>query len=107
MRWIEMVSTVRWAWPSRSSKAGLIADQAALKSVLGPGHESPGNVEALDCREAKEKLREWTENLERSNRKSFEIRRELAAAADLDTLTKRCPSFQAFRKELRAMLFPS
>ena len=81
----------------------LIADQAALTTVLGSGHESPASVEALDCRVAKDKLRGWSESQARPGRDAMAIRRELAEAVNLDTLAARCPSYVEFRREIEAL----
>lgn len=87
----------------REFESWLIADQAALTRVLGPGHESPASVEALGCRVAKDKLRGWSESQARPGRDSLDIRRELAEAVDLETLTERCPAYEAFRREIEAL----
>ena len=78
----------------------LMADQDALTAVLGPGHASPPDIEAMGCRQAKDQLMGWTTQAARPGRGPFELRIELAKTLDLDVLTKRCGSFRAFRREL-------
>lgn len=81
----------------------LIADQAALTQVLGPGHAAPPTVEGMSRRQAKDLLGNWARAASREGRGPFHLRCELAAAVDLDVLTQGCPSYAAFRDEVAAL----
>ena len=83
----------------REFESWLLADQAALNHVFGPGKQSPAKIEAMDCRLAKETINSWAAEIAHEGRSALSIRRQLAAAVDLQELGKRCPSFAAFRQE--------
>ncbi len=81
----------------------LIADQAALDTILRPGHPSPAAPEDLGLRVAKQQVNSWCQAVANDRRPLLAVRRELAAALDLETVRKKCPSFDAFCKELAAL----
>src|SRR5262249_54579948 len=79
----------------------LIADPTAVRTVLQratvdepPEGRPPGRAKAL--------LSDWSAAL-RARPSPAEIRRSLAATLSLDVVAQRCPSFAAFRSELRAV----
>lgn len=85
-------------------EAWLIADDAALRRVFGPRHSVPEDPESLPPGEAKRRLQAWVDAASRPGRGQHELRRELAAALDVDTVAARCPSFADFRAEVEAVL---
>ncbi|HLK99629.1 MAG TPA: DUF4276 family protein [Myxococcaceae bacterium] len=82
-------------------EAWLIADPAALKSVLRQTLALPRAPEKLPRREAKELLTSWCEEHARS-RDAAEVRRDLARQCDLDTLSRQCSAFERFLRKLQA-----
>lgn len=84
-------------------EAWLLADAAALSAVLGRSKSSPSSPEKLACREAKQLLSKWINEIATEKRNTADIRRELALAADLDVLSNTCPSFKVFQQELLQM----
>jgi len=82
-------------------EAWLIADPAALKSVIRQALTLPKSPEKLSRREAKELLNSWCEEHARS-RDAAEVRRDLARQCDLDTLSRQCSAFERFLRKLQA-----
>lgn len=82
-------------------EAWLVADPAALRSVLRQTLTLPKSPEKLARRQAKELLQQWCEEHARS-RDAAEIRRDLARQCDLDTLCRQCSAFELFLRKLQA-----
>lgn len=81
-------------------EAWLIADEAAAAVELGQRLSRSKDPEQMARREAKELLKGWLEVSVRAGAAAWELRRGLAARADLAVIADRCPAFAAFRKEL-------
>ena len=86
-------------------EAWLIADAEALSNVLGRSKNSPESPEKLTCREAKQRLSTWLNEIATEKRNTQDIRRELASTIDLEVLANTCPSFKAFQQELLKINF--
>lgn len=84
-------------------EALLIADPAAVKSVLAPNEDQPPNPEALSPGQAKELLQRWHGAVSHQKKRD-EVRLSLANLSDLTVLGDRCPSFARFRDHLDAAL---
>lgn len=84
----------------REFESWLVADSQAINKVVGAGSNSFLNPENLNCGEAKESLQRWIRAIAHPDRKVIDIRREIAVAMNLDTVSSVCPSFRAFRKAL-------
>ncbi|MDY7226499.1 DUF4276 family protein [Hyalangium rubrum] len=82
-------------------EAWLVADTAALQSVLRQPLAPPKPPEKLSRRQAKELLQQWCEQHARS-RDAAEIRRDIARQCDLDTLRQQCTAFARFLHKLQA-----
>jgi hypothetical protein len=80
-------------------EAWLIADPAALKSVLRKPLSPPKPPEKLSRREAKELLEQWCKD-HAGSRDPSELRRNLAEQCDLDTLAQKCTAFDSFLRKL-------
>lgn len=84
-------------------EAWLIADANALGQVIGKIDHDCQAPEKLACKEAKQNLQKWIQDITYPSRQSIDIRRELAIAMNLDVVANLCPSFNAFRQELLAL----
>jgi hypothetical protein len=71
-------------------EAWLLADTAAVKSVLRKPLSPPKPPERLGRRQAKELLQQWS-NEHASKQDPAELRRQLAEQCDLDTVARVCP----------------
>ncbi|HYO55005.1 DUF4276 family protein [Archangium sp.] len=80
-------------------EAWLIADDAAVKSVLRKSLTPPSPPERLRRRQAKELLQQWSD-AHASKQDPAEIRRQLVQVCDLDTLARVCPAFAEFLRRL-------
>lgn len=80
-------------------EAWLIADPAALKTVFRQSLSMNHSPERLGRRDAKEQLRQWSEEHGRS-KDPAELRRQLAEHCDLATVARQCPAFADFMHRL-------
>lgn len=87
----------------REFESWLVSDAAALRQVLGRPQDVPHAPEELARREAKQLLAEWIAPHVSDARSALQIRREIAAALDLEVAERACPSFRAFLQELEAL----
>lgn len=77
----------------------LIADEAAVKTVLRKPLSAPKPPERLTRGQAKELLQQWSEE-HASKQDPAEIRRRLSLECDLGTLARVCPAFAEFLRGL-------
>ncbi|MEM9138170.1 MAG: DUF4276 family protein [Cyanobacteria bacterium P01_F01_bin.42] len=84
-------------------EAWLIADPAALKTVLEASQNSPSKPEDLEPGKAKQLLSSWSGNS--PNRDPLDLRKELVSIMDLDKVSAQCSSFKEFRAELSSLQF--
>jgi hypothetical protein len=81
-------------------EAWLIADEVAAAAVLGQRLSRSKDPEQMARREAKELLKGWLETSTQTDSAAWELRRDIAARADLEVMAERCPAFDLFRHEL-------
>lgn len=80
-------------------EAWLISDDAAVSAGLGSGFPTPAAPESMAPGEAKRLLEAC---IARAGADAQQVRRTIAALADLDRLARRSPAFHLFRTDLAA-----
>jgi len=84
-------------------EAWLVADKNAVHGALGAATPELSPPEDLAAGEAKEALKQWILGSARPTEER-DIRADIARTCILDTVTKRCPAFEDFRKEILTFL---
>lgn len=82
----------------------LVADVAALSSVARAPLDELPKPESMKPGRAKAILEQTVRQAAQDREAAWSHRKAIAERVDLDKLRKRCPSFAAFQKDLRAKL---